>query len=145
MYRTPTLAVLAPFALILALPAAGQLAAGYGDPLPDGSDSSKGFLIETRPGAQIVATFDGRIVYAGAFRRYGLILIIEHSGRYHSLLAGLGRIDVVLGQWVVAGEPVGLMGSPAGEAPVLYLELRHNGQPIDPRPWFATQLTKGEG
>jgi septal ring factor EnvC (AmiA/AmiB activator) len=127
------------------MPAAARLSAGWGDPLPDTGEESRGLLLETRPGAQIVATFDGRVVYAGLFRRYGLILILEHGGRYHSLLAGLGRIDVVLGQWVVAGEPVGLMASPADGRPALYLELRHNGQPIDPTPWFATQLSKGEG
>lgn len=126
----------------LFLPARGSVQAGYGQPLPDGEES-RGLLLETRPGAQIVATFDGRVVYAGAFRRYGLILILEHGGRYHSLLAGLGRIDVVLGQWVVAGEPVGLMASPAGAAPALYIELRHNGQPIDPTPWFGNQLSQG--
>lgn len=129
----------------LAMPAAATLAAGWGMPLPDTGEASKGLLLETRPGAQVVATFDGRVVYAGLFRRYGLILILEHGGRYHSLLAGLGRIDVVLGQWVVAGEPVGLMANPSEGKPALYLELRHNGQPIDPTPWFATQLSKGEG
>jgi septal ring factor EnvC (AmiA/AmiB activator) len=129
----------------LAMPAAATLAAGWGMPLPDTGEASHGLLLETRPSAQVVATFDGRVVYAGPFRRYGLILILEHSGRYHSLLAGLGRIDVVLGQWVVAGEPVGLMTNPTEGKPALYLELRHNGQPIDPTPWFSTQLSKGEG
>lgn len=129
----------------LAMPAAATLAAGWGMALPDTGEASKGLLLETRPSAQVVATFDGRVVYAGPFRRYGLILILEHSGRYHSLLAGLGRIDVVLGQWVVAGEPVGLMANPTEGKPALYLELRHNGQPIDPTPWFSTQLSKGEG
>lgn len=129
----------------LAMPAAASLAAGWGMALPDTGEASKGLLLETRPNAQVVATFDGRVVYAGPFRRYGLILILEHSGRYHSLLAGLGRIDVVLGQWVVAGEPVGLMANPTEGKPTLYLELRHNGQPIDPTPWFSTQLSKGEG
>ena len=129
----------------LSMPAAATLSAGWGSPLPDTGESSKGLLLETRVGAQVVATFDGQVVYAGPFRRYGLILILEHSGRYHSLLAGLGRIDVVVGQWVVAGEPVGLMTSPTEGKPALYFELRHNGQPIDPTPWFATQLSKGEG
>lgn len=129
----------------LSMPAAATLSAGWGSPLPDTGESSKGLLLETRGGAQVVATFDGQVVYAGPFRRYGLILILEHSGRYHSLLAGLGRIDVVVGQWVVAGEPVGLMTSPTDGKPALYFELRHNGQPIDPTPWFATQLSKGEG
>lgn len=128
----------------LLLPARGTLLAGYGQARPDTGEESRGFLLQTRPGAQIVAPYDGRVVYAGVFRSYGLILILEHGGRYHSLLAGLGRIDVALGQGVVAGEPVGLMDAAAGAAPSLYIELRHNGQAIDPRPWFANQLSQGQ-
>jgi septal ring factor EnvC (AmiA/AmiB activator) len=84
-------------------------------------------------------------VYAGQFRRYGQILIIEHGGRYHSLLAGLERIDAVVGQWVLAGEPVGVMGSPDGDRPELYFELRRTGQPINPLPWLVTTDNKVQG
>lgn len=135
----------------LSLPARGTLAIGYGEAMPDSGETARGLVIATRADAQIVAPYDGRVVYAGPFRSYGLILIIEHGGRYHSLLAGLGRIDVNVGQDVVAGEPVGRMDTSTDAAgssrtgPELYVELRHNGQPIDPMPWFATQLTKGEG
>jgi septal ring factor EnvC (AmiA/AmiB activator) len=79
-------------------------------------------------------------------------LIIEHRGGYHTVLAGLGRVDAVVGQWLLAGEPVGVMGSSGtsttgqGNAPdtsgqdhpKLYVELRHKGQPVDPAPWFGT-------
>jgi septal ring factor EnvC (AmiA/AmiB activator) len=71
-------------------------------------------------------------------------LIIEHGDGYHSLLAGLERIDGVVGQWLVAGEPVGIMPSGDREA-ALYLELRHNGQPINPLPWLATRDDKVSG
>jgi septal ring factor EnvC (AmiA/AmiB activator) len=70
-------------------------------------------------------------------------LIIQHSDGYHSLVAGLDRIDEAVGDWLVAGEPVGAMGS--GEKPRLYLELRHNGQPINPLPWLATRDEKVSG
>ena len=63
---------------------------------------------------------------------YGQILIIEHGGGYHTVLAGLEGADAVVGQWLLAGEPVGVVGSPDSGRPQLYLELRRDGQPIDP-------------
>jgi septal ring factor EnvC (AmiA/AmiB activator) len=93
----------------------------------------------------VVAPYDGQIVYAGAFRGYGEILIIEHGGRYHTLLAGLERVDAVAGQWILAGEPIGIMGSPQERSPELYLELRHAGQPVNPLPWLATTDNKVQG
>jgi septal ring factor EnvC (AmiA/AmiB activator) len=72
-------------------------------------------------------------------------LIIEHGGRYHTLLAGLERIDAIAGQWVLAGEPIGLMGRAEEDDPLLYLELRRTGQPINPLPWFATTDYKVQG
>ena len=97
-----------------------------------------GAVPTTRPAARVVAPYDGQVVYAGQFRGYGQILIIEHGGRYHTLLAGLARIEAVVGQWFLAGEPVGVMGSPEDRNPELYLELRRIGQPINPLPWLAT-------
>ncbi len=124
----------------LVLPARGRVVTRYGQRVTaglNGDGASKGVIIATRPGAQVVATFDGRIVYAGEFRHYGQILIIDHGGRYHTLLAGLDRIDAVVGQWVLAGEPVAIMQSSRGQSPELYLELRRTGQPINPLPWLA--------
>ena len=132
-------------------PARGRILTHFGDPTDTGGPS-KGLELETRPGAQIVAPFDGRIAFEGPFRSYGQILIIEHGGGYHTVLAGLDRVDAVVGQWLLAGEPVGNMapaGAPqgAGDAsaagrPKLYLELRRNGQPVDPVPWFGTADTQ---
>ena len=102
-------------------------------------------MIAARPGAQVVAPYDGKVVYAGNFRSYGQILIIQHGGRYHTLLAGLDRVDAVVGQWLLAGEPVGIMGAPHGGDPELYLELRHAGKPINPLPWLATSGPKVRG
>ena len=87
-------------------------AASLVDPFrPDAPDGTKseGILFETLPGAQVVAPHDGQVVFRGPFRSYGELLIIEHRDGYHTLLAGLGRTDVVVGQWVLAGEPVGVM------------------------------------
>jgi len=125
------------------LPVAGKLKRRYGEGDEFGG-ASKGILIHASSGGQVVAPFDGRIEFAGPFRGYGQILIIEHGDGYHSLLAGLERIDGVVGQWLVAGEPVGIMPSADREA-ALYLELRRNGQPINPLPWLATRDDKVSG
>ena len=122
-------------------PARGKITVNFADP-QDSGGQSKGMMLETRANAQIVAPFDGQIVFEGPFRSYGQILIIEHGGGYHTVLAGLGRTDAVVGQWLLAGEPVGVMGSPDTGRPQLYLELRRDGQPIDPAPWFGLNLTK---
>ena len=85
------------------------------------------------------APFDGKIVFTGPFRGYGRILIIEHGEGYHTLLAGFSRIDVVPDQWLLAGEPVGILGRPESGNPSLYMELRSNGRPINPLPWLAAR------
>lgn len=119
----------------IADPAERQAAGGAGkDPAP-------GLFFTAAPGAEVVAPFDGRVIYSGIFRDNGLILIIRHSALYHSVLAGLGRSDVRLGEWMVAGEPVGVM--PEAEAAknqagvLLNFELRREARAIDPEPAFA--------
>jgi len=133
----------------LRLPVRGRLVRKYNQPDETGL-RSKGLLIETRPSAQVVAPYDGRIVYAGRFRHYGLLLIIAHGEGYHTLLAGLGRIDGVVGQWLLAGEPVGQMSAApeqagGGAKPTLYVELRRNGEPINPLLWIAATDRKVSG
>ncbi len=127
----------------LVIPVAGRLKRRYGENDEFGA-ASKGILVEAPSGGRVVAPFDGRIEFAGPFRGYGQILIIEHGDGYHSLLAGLERIDGVVGQWLVTGEPVGIM--PTGDrGAALYLELRRHGQPINPSPWLATREDKVSG
>jgi len=128
----------------LRMPARGRVVRRYGQSGGTGG-TAKGIDIEARSGAQVVAPYDGQVVYAGPFRRYGQILIIEHGGRYHTLLAGLDRIDAIVGQWLLAGEPVGTLGSPQDGNPELYFELRRAGQPINPLPWLATTSDKVRG
>jgi murein hydrolase activator len=114
---------------------------------PDGhGGQEKGLSIATRAGAQVTAPADGWVVYAGAFRSYGQLLILNVGGGYHVLLAGMDRISVDLGQFVLTGEPVAVMGSGSHIAailatgssqPVLYIEFRKDGVPVDPGPWWA--------
>jgi septal ring factor EnvC (AmiA/AmiB activator) len=118
---------------------------------PDGmGGTEKGLSISTRPGGQITAPCDGWVVYAGTFRNYGQLLILNAGDGYHVLLAGMERISVDLGQFVVTGEPVAVMGGGAlstiaialgSSKPVLYIEFRKDGIPVDPGPWWAA----GEG
>jgi septal ring factor EnvC (AmiA/AmiB activator) len=118
---------------------------------PDGTGGlEKGLSIATRTGAQVTAPADGWVVYAGPFRSYGQLLILNVGGGYHVLLAGMDRISVDLGQFVLTGEPVAMMGNGSHIAavlatgssqPVLYIEFRKDGTPVDPGPWWAA----GEG
>jgi len=101
--------------------------------------NARGIKIETRPDAQVVAPYDGKIVFAGPFREYGQLLIIEHGGGYHSLMAGFGELYGSVGQRVLTGEPVGAMAPVKRLAP-LYLEMRQSGRAINPEPWLNRQL-----
>lgn len=131
-------------------PVSGRVIRQYGQDTGFGL-TSKGIVIQARPEAQITAPFDGKVAFAGPFQQLGLILIIEHSDGYHSVLAGLSRIDVVAGQWVLAGEPVGAMGQKAedgaadADRPELYVELRRNGQPVNPLRWISAKDDEPSG
>jgi murein hydrolase activator len=129
---------------MLPFPAMGRIVGRYGQMTETGM-SRKGIVIHTRPDAQVVAPYDGRVVFAGPFRGYGQLLIIEHGEGYHSLVAGMARIDGVIGQSVLAGQPVGVMGSQKGGKPALYVELRRKGRPINPLPWLAARKRKVNG
>jgi len=136
----------------LPLPAQGRKVKAFGDPDVAGGNL-KGISLQTRPEARVTAPSDGWVVYAGPFRSYGQLLIINAGGGYHVLLAGMSRIDVSPGQFVLAGEPIAEMGTPAtpghsGEdssRPVLYVEFRKDGKPIDSDPWWAVTSEKVQG
>lgn len=118
--------------------------------------TEKGISIAARASAQVTAPCDAWVVYAGPFRNYGQVLILNAGGGYHVVLAGMDRISVNVGQFVLTGEPVAVMGSGsqatstqiAGniasgpDKPELYVEFRKDGTPIDPSPWWAA--SKGE-
>jgi murein hydrolase activator len=131
------------------IPVNGVKLKEFGTPDANGG-AEKGVSIATRAGAQVTAPADGWVVYAGPFRSYGQLLILNVGGGYHVLLAGMDRISVDLGQFVLTGEPVAVMGNGSHIAailatgssqPVLYVEFRKDGVPVDPGPWWAA----GEG
>ncbi|MEQ8392132.1 MAG: peptidoglycan DD-metalloendopeptidase family protein [Thalassospira sp.] len=130
----------------LRMPASGKVVTLFGEKSrgPDGLTvtRSKGIEISTRANAQVVSPFDGKVVFSGPFRGYGRLLIIEHGEGYHSLIAGFDRLDSVVGQYLLAGEPVGIMGE---TAPKLYLEMRQDGEAINPLPWLASKNGKVSG
>jgi septal ring factor EnvC (AmiA/AmiB activator) len=135
----------------LPLPAAGRKVLNFGERTQYGSQS-KGLVMETRSGAQVTSPCDGWVLYAGEFRSYGKLLIIDAGGGYNVVLAGLSQIDVRPGEFVLAAEPVGTMMMVKKEAsgadstaPVLYVEFRKDGQPIDPDPWWVTVPQKAQG
>jgi septal ring factor EnvC (AmiA/AmiB activator) len=131
---------------VLPLPVNGVRIRDFGS--PDGlGGTEKGLWIASRAAAPVTAPCDGWVVYAGPFRSYGQLLILNAGGGYHILLAGMERISVDPGQFVLTGEPVAVMGGGPQSAaavatgssqPVLYVEFRKDGTPVDPSPWWAT-------
>jgi septal ring factor EnvC (AmiA/AmiB activator) len=139
---------------LLPLPVTGTETAVFG--ADDGlGGKTQGISLSTRDGAVVSSPNDGWVVYAGPFRSYGELLIINAGGGYHVLLAGMERIDVQLGQFVLAGEPVAVMPSRklasteaaiAGTTqPALYIEFRKDGASIDPAPWWAASNAEKAG
>ncbi len=127
-------------------PVQGERLLGYGEKLGLGG-RSEGIYVATRPGASVVAPADARVELARPFRSYGQLLILDPGRGYRILLAGLKKTTVETGQYVRAGEPVGEMGSRPAPAtvtdgqletrrPILYMELRRNGRPIDATRWW---------
>ena len=153
---------------LVRLPVTGTVLREFGAPNGLGG-KMQGLQISTRPEAQVIAPFDGKIVFAGPFRAYGQLLIISVGEGYHVLLAGMSKINGAAGQTVLAGEPVGTMGpssSPdsvaqddraaerdggsernakAGQRAVLYIEFRKDGDPVNPRPWLMMSDKKARG
>ncbi|MCC6598244.1 MAG: peptidoglycan DD-metalloendopeptidase family protein [Alphaproteobacteria bacterium] len=120
------------------LPIAGYIVTHFNEPDSFGAPS-QGIRIEGRSGALVTAPMGGVIRFAGHFKNYGNMIIVEHEKGWHSLIAGLKKIDTVVGQSVSAGEPLGTLNQlkSSGENPVLYYELRHNGKATNPSEKFA--------
>ncbi|CAN7471481.1 peptidoglycan DD-metalloendopeptidase family protein [Bosea sp. LjRoot90] len=135
---------------MLPLPVAGSQLRGFGA-TDDVGGAARGISLSTRRNAVVSSPSDGWVVYAGPFRSFGQLLILNAGNGYYVLLAGMQRIDVSLNQFVLAGEPIAVMGETAEAAatnvgagtgePVLYVEFRKDGVSIDPTPWW----TKSQG
>ena len=139
----------------VALPAAGAIVKGFGAPDAFGG-AEKGVSIATPVAATVASPIDGWIAFSGPYRTYGQLLIINAGAGYYMVLAGMDRINVGVGQFVLAGEPVASMGNGSArtaaaaaigaEQPILYIELRKDGTAIDPGPWWAkTDIEKARG
>ncbi|MGK7870035.1 murein hydrolase activator EnvC family protein [Falsiroseomonas sp. E2-1-a20] len=120
-----------------ALPVRGRIVTSWGQAAPGGPH--RGLTYAAAGGARVVSPCNGRAVYAAPFRSFGLLLIVDCGGGYHFVLAGMDRLDAAAGQRLLAGEPIGVLGGAGGSGGSLYVELRRNGQPVDPRPWFAAR------
>jgi septal ring factor EnvC (AmiA/AmiB activator) len=125
----------------LASPVAGRVIRGYGDPTEAGP--ATGLSYQAPPNARVVAPCAGRVAFADKFRTYGQLLIVDCGGGYHAVLSGLERLEAKVGQPVQAGEPLGVMPhwepGGSGRHPALYMELRRDGQPVDPGAWLRAK------
>lgn len=134
----------------LVLPAAGKITQKFGQK-DDFGRPRAGEMLQTPADATITSPSDGVVLYAGQFRSYGQLLILDVGGGYHIVMAGMGRINVAQGQFVLAGEPVGAMGDKlltsvaslesGNSSPMLYIEFRKDGKSVDPTPWWTERLS----
>ena len=157
---------------LLTLPVTGIVARAFGSDDGNGGQE-KGLSLATTGDATVTAPCDGWVVFAGNFRSYGQLLIIDAGGGYHVIMAGMDKINVAQGQFVLTGEPVAAMGSDQARAqgpddgaetasgaeattaalngasgthqPALYIEFRKDGVSIDPTPWWSNQGEKARG
>jgi len=120
----------------LPYPIRGNIIKRYGETNETGMQN-RGVTIKGRKGARVIAPYDGTVLFSGPFRGYGEMIIIDHSENYMTLLAGMERIDINVGQALLAGEPVGVMSST--EEPTLYMEIRRDGHPVNPLPWLISE------
>ncbi|WP_027166786.1 murein hydrolase activator EnvC [Mesorhizobium sp. WSM3224] len=143
----------APFSALqgqIALPVIGKIKRRFGT--DDGNGAAmQGDMVATQSGAIVTAPADGNVLYAGPFRSYGQLLILNAGDGYHVVLAGMSRISVATGQSVLAGEPIGAMGEARvastsasrneNSTSELYVEFRKDGKPVDPAPWWADRFS----
>jgi septal ring factor EnvC (AmiA/AmiB activator) len=140
---------------LVSLPVAGAVLKTFGSPDAFGG-AEKGLSIAAPSGATVSSPVDGSVAFSGSYRSYGQLLILNAGGGYYMVLAGMDRINVAVGQFVLAGEPVAVMGDGSARTaaaaaigatqPVLYIELRKDGAAIDPGPWWVkSDIEKARG
>ena len=120
-------------------PLAGRVREGFGrrkHPRFDTYTIHNGIEIEAPAESPVGAVFDGTVVFADRFRGYGLMVVLDHGGKHHSLYAHLGETGVEVGQKATAGELLGSVGSSGLQGPGLYFEMRFQGRPEDPLDWL---------
>ncbi|OGR83878.1 MAG: hypothetical protein A3J74_04890 [Elusimicrobia bacterium RIFCSPHIGHO2_02_FULL_57_9] len=121
----------------LAWPAAGSVVKAFGRQRNLELDAwviNQGILIETRPGAPVMAVEKGRVIFSGPFKSYGQVMILDHGENFYSVYGELGQLLKSKGQKVRIGEPIANTGS--GDRATLYLELRHGAEALDPLIWL---------
>jgi len=134
----------------LELPVAGEIIRQFGD--ADGTGHpAKGMTIASTPGMLVTAPADGSVVFAGVFRSYGQVVILNTGDGYHLVMSGMDQIKTRQGKFVFAGEPLAVMGEKRvasatalaleTDRPTLYIEFRKGDQPVDSRPWWAATGT----
>jgi septal ring factor EnvC (AmiA/AmiB activator) len=147
------LAAATPFSALrgqMSLPVIGKIKRRFGT--SDGNGSTMlGDMVATQSGSIVTAPADAKVLYAGPFRSYGQLLILDAGDGYHVVLAGMTGLNVASGQSVLAGEPVGAMGEARvasasasvdeNSTPELYVEFRKDGKPVDPAPWWADRFS----
>lgn len=126
------------------LPAPGRIVTAFGQKMPNGT-LSKGVFVITRPAAAVVAPVAGRVVFAGRFRGYGNLVILELSDRGHALISGMSKISAQIGDELLVGEPLGEMTPSTSTEPKLYFELRRRGRPINPLSSDTARRSKVNG
>jgi septal ring factor EnvC (AmiA/AmiB activator) len=132
------------------LPVVGTLVRRFGRKDETGA-RTRGIAVSAANGATVISPRRGQVVFAGPFKGLGKLLIIEIGRKYHLLIGGMERIDVAVGEPVMAGEPVGIMSGDVNKTTsketsnTLYLELRRNGRPINPMPWLSARRDRKNG
>jgi septal ring factor EnvC (AmiA/AmiB activator) len=123
-------------------PVEGRVARSFGE-AQGGRPALQGVVLRTGGGASVAAPAAGDVAYAGVFRSYGEVLILNVEGGYALVLTGLDAINVQVGDTVRAGQPVGTMPASAIPAPELYVEVRRGGRAVDPGAWLTASGNAG--
>jgi septal ring factor EnvC (AmiA/AmiB activator) len=134
----------------LELPVAGDVLRQFGDADGTGHEAM-GTTVATNPETVVTAPADGLVVFAGAFRSYGQMIILDAGDGYHLVLSGMDTISTRQGKFVFSGEPLAVMGAKRvasatalaleTDRPTLYIEFRKDGKPVDSRPWWTAKDT----
>lgn len=101
----------------------------------EGTDGP-GLEIKSTLGAPVRAVFPGRVAFADRYGPYGRLVIVDHGDHYYTVSGNLASMDVKVGDEVSAGERIGTVGD-EGRGPMLYFEIRHATQTLQPNPWLG--------